>query len=80
MTGLKVGTILSIMQYRFIVDSTDADGNSFLKQIGAVPNPVRDNLKEQIRDDINIENYKSKKKDKKIIKTLNELEGEKSDG
>lgn len=79
MNGLKVGTVLSIMQFRFVVDSTDVDGNSFIKQIGAGPKPTG-NLKEQIRDDINIENYKSKKKDKKIIKTLNELEGEKSDG
>jgi hypothetical protein len=61
MKGLTVGTVLSIMEYRFVVDSTDEDGNSFIKQIGAVPTEVSNALREKIRDDINSEKKKKKK-------------------
>ena len=77
MNGLKPGTKFSIMQFRFVVDSTDEDGNSFIKQTG-FDVPSKSNLKEQIRDDINAEKFeigKAKSK-KRIVKTKEELEGE----
>ena len=75
MNGLKPGTILSVMNFRFVVETTDEDGNSFIRQTGAVKPATKSNLKEQIRDDINIENFKKEKKKKKIVKTKQELEG-----
>ena len=77
MNGLKPGTILSVMNYRFVVESTDEDGNSFIKQTGA-SKPVESNLKEQIRDNIDAEiAEKEKTKSKKrIVKTKKELEGD----
>ena len=73
MKGLTVGTVISIMEFRFVVDSTDEDGNSFIKQIGAVPTQVSNALREQIRDDINTEKIITEKKKKKIVKTKEEL-------
>jgi hypothetical protein len=77
MQGLKPGTILSIMNFRFIVDSTDENGDSVIKQTG-FDAPVKSNLKQQIREDIDAEIRKKEKKESKtkIIKTKAELEGE----
>ena len=77
MNGLKPGTIFSIMQFRFVVDSTDEEGTSVIKLTG-FDKPVKSNLKEQIRDEINTEKIvKEKQKSKKrIVKTKEELEGD----
>ena len=75
MNGLTPGTILSVMNFRFVVETTDEDGNSFIKQTGLASPVVESNLKEQIRDDINAEIFKKEKKKKKIVKTKAELEG-----
>ena len=63
MKGLKPGTIFALQQFRFVVDSTDKNGNSFIKQTGA--RSVKEHKEMQQEDKAN-KKIKTKKKSKGV--------------
>ena len=62
MNGLKPGTIFTLMGFIFAVDSTDKNGNSFIKQTGATSVKEYEKLKE-----VEIRQRKIKDKKKKGV-------------